>query len=82
MHSAIIDVFWLQIEADCTLKLRWVRSEDNKEADDLSRPGAGEYERLTNSAFQKLWLAVGRFDMDLMATAASAHAPPPYSAQA
>lgn len=42
MHEVITKLFWLQIDSDFTLRLRWVKSEDNAEADDLSRPDAGE----------------------------------------
>lgn len=72
IHEVISELFWLQMEVDFTLTLRWVRSEDNKEADDLSRPAAEEYVRLEPLAFGVLWSTFGGFDMDLMATTASA----------
>ena len=72
MHDVITDLFWLQVKQDFTLKLRWVASADNAEADDLSRPEAGEYVRLEPSKFAELWAWAGTFDMDLMATPASA----------
>lgn len=72
IHEVICALFWLQMEVDFSLILRWVRSEDNKEADDLSRPAAEEYVRLEPHAFGDLWRRFGDFDMDLMATTASA----------
>ena len=39
MHKMIVDLFWLQVEHDFILKLRWVNSKSNAEADALSRPG-------------------------------------------
>lgn len=71
MHGMIIDLFWLQVEYDFMLKLRWVNSKANAEADALSRPGSDDYVRLDEEVFGKLWSWAGSFDMDLMATPAS-----------
>lgn len=51
MHAIISDLFWLQVRLDFTLKLQWVSSEENSEADDLSRPEADQYVRLEHSKF-------------------------------
>ena len=45
MHKMIVDLFWLQVEHDFILKLRWVNSKTNGEADALSRPGSNDYVR-------------------------------------
>ena len=55
MHDIIVQLFWLQVDADFTLELRWVCSEENKEADDLSRPGAEHYAGLESKLFGQLW---------------------------
>ena len=65
-------LFWLQIDSDFTLRLRWVRSEDNAEADELSRPDVGEYVILAKPYFERLLGTLGGIDMDLMATPDSA----------
>lgn len=55
LHNIIVDLFWLQVERDFTLDLRWVCSADNKEADDLSRVRTIDYVRLDREAFRVLW---------------------------
>lgn len=73
MHNIVMGLFWLQVSADFTLKVQWVRSKDNAEADDLSRPEADAYVRLEAAEFAKVCEWAGQdFDMDLMATPASA----------
>ena len=67
MHAIISDLFWLQVRLDYTLKLQWVFSEENSEADDLSRPEADQYVRLEHSKFAEICAWARRdFDMDLM----------------
>ena len=46
MHDTIIDLFWLQVRHDITLKLRWMSSAANADADDMSPPGSDDYVRL------------------------------------
>ena len=76
MHHLVRQLFWLQVEADFSLKLRWVLSIDNAVADTLTRPETSEYVRLGLKAFDQLWYEWGGFDMDLMATTASSQRPP------
>ena len=71
MHDLIKSLFWLQVDSDFTLKLKWVCSADDKDADDLTRPGAVEHVRLEQRCFGHLWEEWGGFDMDLMATGTS-----------
>ena len=71
MHDLIKSLFWLQVDSDFTLKLKWVCSADNKDADDLTRPGAVEHVRLEQRCFGRFWEEWGGFDMDLMATGTS-----------
>ena len=71
MHDFIKSLFWLQVDSDFTLKLKWVCSAENKDEDDLTRPGAVEYVRLEQWCFGRLWEEWGGFDMDLMATGTS-----------
>ena len=67
MHDLIKSLFWLQVDSDFTLKLKWVCSVDNKDADNLTRPGTVEHVRLEQRCFDHLWEEWGGFDMDLMA---------------
>ena len=71
LHEMITDFFWLQVRRDFTLKLRWVPSAANAEADGISRAGSDENVRLSTAAFTELWEWAGGFDMDLMATPVS-----------
>ena len=73
VHDTIIDLFWLQVRHTFTLKLRWVSSATNADADDMSRPGSDDYVRLDEWMFGELCDWAGDFDMDLMATPASVH---------
>ena len=72
-HDTIIALFSLQVRHDFTLKLRWVSSAANADADDMSRPGSDDYVRLDERMFGELCEWAGDFDMDLMATPASVH---------
>ena len=69
----IVDLFWVQVEHDFILKLRWVTSKSNAEADAWSRPGSDDYVRLDATVFGSLYTWAGGFDMDLMATPACVH---------
>lgn len=60
MHEIITALFWLQVRQEFNLKLRWVSSEDNAEADDLSRPDADQYVRLQEETFAEICTWVGR----------------------
>ena len=72
MHDHIKSLFWLQVDFDSTLKLKWVRSADNKDADDLTQSGAVGHVRLEQRrCFGRLWVEWGGFDVDLMATGTS-----------
>ena len=68
MHDLIKSLFWLQVDSDFILKLKGVCSADNKDADDLTRPGAVEHVRLEQQYFGRLREECGGFDMDLIAT--------------
>ena len=74
--ETIKTLFWLQAEPDFTLLLRWVRSEDNKDADNLTRPEAAEHVRLMRFKFDRLWHVWGGFNIDLIATETSPHSGP------
>ena len=74
MHEIITDLFWLQVRRDFTLKLKWVSSEENAEADGISRPGSDDFVRLDERMFGDLCAWAGeQVTMDLMATPASVH---------
>ena len=61
LHDLINSLFWLQVDSDFPLKLKWVCSVDNKDADDLTRPGAVEHVRLKQRCFGRLWEKWGGF---------------------
>ena len=54
MHDLIKPLFWLQVDSDFTLKLKEACSADNKDANDLTRPGAVEHVRLEQRCFGRL----------------------------
>ena len=68
MHDLIKSLLWLQVDSDFTLKLKWVCSADNKDADDLTGPGAVEHVRLDQRCFGRLREEWGDFNIDLMTT--------------
>lgn len=74
IHEMITDLFWLQVEQDFTLRLRWVSSQDNAVADGMSRQGSDDFVRLEEQVFGELCAWVGDdITMDLMATPTSTH---------
>ena len=72
LRELVTKLVWLQLNTVFTLNLRWMRSADNKEADGLSRSDKKDYIRLSEEVFDQLWRAWGGFDLDMMATTASA----------
>ena len=75
-HWLLLDLFALQVRHGFWLRLQWVPTEVNKEADLISRPGIEEHVRLKPEAFAAVWKAFGPFQVDLMATAQSAQRVP------
>ena len=75
MHDLIKSLSWLQVDSDFTLKIKRVCSADNKDANDLVRPGAVEHVRLEQRRFGHLWEEWGGFDMDLITASTSAGRP-------
>ena len=73
MHEMIVELLWLQVKHNFMLKLRWVHSKANAEADTLPRPRSHYYVRLGAAVFGSLCMWAGGFDMDLIATPASVH---------
>ena len=71
MHNLIKSFFCLHVDYVFTLKLKCVCSADNKDADDVTRPGAVEHVRLEQRCFGRLREEWGGVDMDLMATGTS-----------
>ena len=55
MYYLIKSLFWLQVNSDFTLKLKWVCSADNKDSDALTRPGSVDRVRLEQRCFGRLW---------------------------
>ena len=76
MHLLVCQLVWLQVEADFTLKLRWIPLRDNAVSDDLTRPDKSEHVRLWQKVFNQLWKVWGGFDMNIMVTIASSQRPP------
>lgn len=75
-HDLLLRLFWLQRREGFWLRLRWVPSEANGEADALSRPSLEEILRLVPAQFARLWDVFGALSFDLMATDVSAHKVP------
>ena len=63
MHHIVCQLFWLHVEADCTLKLRWVPSKDNAVANALTRPETSQHFRLGGRGY-------GSYGHDCVLTAA------------
>ena len=76
MHELVGKLFWLQVDFDFALYLRWVPSAENAEADKLTRPESWEYIRLSQPRFDEPWAEWGGFDLDLMASSVSVQCPP------
>ena len=60
MHDLIKSLFWLQVNADFTLMQKWVCSANNKDAEDLTRPGAVAY-MIRSTVFRPLMERMRRF---------------------
>ena len=71
-HALLVQLFDLQVEYGCMLSLKWVPTADNGVADATSRPSRDSIIRLTPEAFRTLWDDLSPFNMDLMASTASA----------
>ncbi|CAN0429763.1 unnamed protein product [Ascophyllum nodosum] len=73
VHRLLRALFDLQMREGFWLRLRWIPSEANVEADSIPRPGRDEFVRLRPHVFAELWSFFGAFDIDLMASPVSAH---------
>ena len=73
VHSLLRALFDLQRREGFWLRLRWIPSEANVEADSITRPGRDEFARLRPHVFAELWAFFGEFNIDLMASPVSAH---------
>ena len=76
LHKLLIQLFDLQVEYEFMLSLRWVPTAENAVADAISRPSREAIIQLLPAAFRRLWDAMGPFDIDLMACAASGQISP------
>ena len=76
VHRLLRALFDLQMREGFWLRLRWIPSEANVEADSITRPGRDEFVRLRPHVFAELWSFVRAFDIDLMASPVSAHCIP------
>ena len=68
-------IYWLQQLGEFSLRLEYVKSEDNA-ADGLTRQPPGLEANLSHSYFMKIWAKLGPFDWDLMATSANVNTTP------
>ena len=75
-HALLVQLFDLQVEYGFMLSLKWVPTADNGVADAISRPSRDSIIRLTPEAFRALWDDLGPFNVDLMASTASAQRVP------
>ena len=69
------NICWLQQLGEFSLRLKYVKSEDNR-ADIFTRQSPGLETSLTNAYFQRIWAKMGLFDWDLMATSANVNVTP------
>ena len=76
LHKLLIQLFDLQVKYEFMLSLRWVPTAENAVADAISRPSREAIIQLLPAAFRRLWDAMGPFDIDLMACAASGQISP------
>ena len=76
VHRLLRALFDLQMREGFWLRLRWISSEANVEADSITRPGRDKFVRLHPHVFAELWSFFGAFNVDLMASPASAHCIP------
>ena len=75
-HALLVQLFDLQVDYGFMLSLKWVPTADNGVADAISKPSRDSKIRLTAEAFRALWDDLGPFNMDLMASTASAQRVP------
>ena len=68
-------IYWLQQLGEFSLKLEYVKSENNR-ADTFTRQSPGLETSLSNVYFQRIWNEMGPFDWDLMATSANVNVTP------
>ena len=73
VHRLLRAFFDLQMTEGFWLRLRWVPSEANVEADSITRPGRDKFVRVHPHVFAELWAFFGEFNIDLMASPVSAH---------
>ena len=76
VHRLSRPLFDLQMREEVWLKLRWMPSEANVKADIITRLERDELVRLHPHVFADLWSFFGAFDIDRMASPASAHCIP------
>lgn len=75
-HDLLIELFDLKVHYGFLLSLKWVPTAENETADAISRPSGDSIIQLLPAAFRQLWVAMGPFDIDLMACTASAQLSP------
>lgn len=75
-HALLVQLFDLQVQYSFMLSLKWIPTADNGVADAISRPSRESTIRLSTSAFDALWQALGPFNVDLMACTASVQRSP------
>ena len=73
--SILKKLFWLQLEYQCVIDLKWIPSADNL-ADPLTRVPVLEDLRLNRKVFLMIWKKLGPFSMDLMASPSNAQLTP------
>lgn len=81
-HALLVQLFELQVEYGFMSSLKWVPTAANGVADAISRPSRESIIRLKADDFEILWDALGPFNIDLMASTASAQRVPGGSTEA
>ena len=73
VHRLLRALFDLQMREGVWLRLRWISSEANVEADSITRSRRDEFVLLHLLLFAELWPILGAFNIDLMVSPASVH---------
>ena len=76
VHEEIERLFWWKIEHKFFCTGLWWGTKENFRADDITRTEVADDNWLTKEVFKTLWLTIGQFQMDLMASSVSAQSSP------
>lgn len=61
IHELLVSRFQFQVPEGFWLRLRWVPTQDNTDADRMTRLGVEEFVRLHLEVFRRVWQCLGPF---------------------